>query len=184
MTAASRRVDDDWAAIVYDLDGTLVDLAVDWDEVTTAAIAAFADRGIDAEGGLWGLLERANVVDLRGRIEEVICDHEREGARYSSRLPLADGLAEESRPVGVCSLNCEEACRIALEIHGLDPHVDAVVGRRSVENHKPHPEPLLTTVERLGATPETTMFVGDTDRDAITAERAGTGFVYVRDLIE
>ena len=184
MTAEARRVDDDWAAIVYDLDGTLVDLAVDWNEVTAAAVAAFADRGIDADGGLWDLLERANRVDLRGRIEEVICEHEREGARDSSRLPLADGLAGESRPVGVCSLNCEEACRIALEKHGLDPYVDAVVGRRSVGKHKPHPEPLLTTVERLGATPETTMFVGDTDRDAITAERAGTGFVYVRDLID
>ena len=183
MTVEPRRVDDDWAAIVYDLDGTLVDLAVDWNEVTAAAIAAFADNGIDADGGLWNLLERADAVDLSGRIEEVICDHEREGARASSRLPLADGIVEESRPVGVCSLNCEEACRIALERHELDPHVDAVIGRRSVENHKPDPEPLLTTIDRLGATPETTVFVGDTDRDAITAERAGTGFVYVRDLV-
>jgi phosphoglycolate phosphatase len=183
MTAEVRRVDDDWEAIVYDLDGTLVDLAVDWDEVATAAVAAFADRGIDAEGGLWDLLDRASQADIRGRIEEVICDHERDGARDSARLPLADQVAEEHRSVGVCSLNCEQACRIALEEHDLEPHVDAVVGRRSVDNHKPHPEPLLTTVERLGATPETTVFVGDTDRDAITAERAGTGFVYVRDLV-
>jgi phosphoglycolate phosphatase len=183
MTAEARRVDDDWAAIVYDLDGTLVDLAVDWDEVATAAVAAFAENGIDVDGGLWELLDRASRADIRGRIEEVICEHEREGARDSARLALADELADESRPVGVCSLNCEEACRIALERHELEPYVDAVVGRRSVDNYKPHPEPLLTTVERLGATPETTVFVGDTDRDAITAERAGTGFVYVRDLV-
>lgn len=181
MTAESRRLADG-EAVVYDLDGTLVDLAVDWDAVAAAVSATLAEHGIDANGTLWKLLERASEVGLRGRVEGVIADHERQGARDSTRLPIVDRAIEDPRPIGVCSLNCEAACRIALETHGLDARVDAVVGRDSVATAKPDPEPLLATVEELGTTPDRTVFVGDTDRDARTAERAGTGFVHVRDL--
>jgi HAD superfamily hydrolase (TIGR01509 family) len=57
-----------------------------------------------------------------------------------------------------------------------------IVGRDSVATEKPHPEPLLTTVEGLGAAPERTLFVGDSERDEKTARRAGTDYVYVREL--
>lgn len=177
-----RRIDEGWEAIVYDLDGTIVDLAVNWDEVATAVVQMFGERGVDTSGDLWTLLDRATRVDLRGNVEEIISEYEREGARYSKRLALADQLLEEDRPVAVCSLNCEEACRIALGIHGLDRHVDAVIGRDSVPKPKPDPGPLEAAAKALGVPLDRTMFVGDTDRDAITAERAGTGFLYVRDL--
>lgn len=184
MSDGPRRIDDGWEAIVYDLDGTLVDLAVDWDEVATAVIGTFATRGVDTSGNLWDLLERASKVDLRGQVEEIISEYERGGAHRSERLPLADQVVEEDRPVAVCSLNCEEACRIALEKHGLETHVDAVIGRDSVAKPKPDPGPLEAATEALDTPLDRTMFVGDTDRDAITAERAGTGFLYVRDLCQ
>lgn len=178
-----RRIDEGWEAIIYDLDGTLVDLAVNWDEVATAVVQMFGKRGIDTSGNLWDLLDRASNVDLRGHVEEIISEYECEGAHYSERLALADQLVSEDRPVAVCSLNCEEACRIALRKHGLDSHVDAVIGRDTVEKPKPDPGPLEAAAAALDIAPEKTMFVGDTDRDAITAERAGTGFLYVRDLL-
>ena len=177
-----RRINEGWEAIIYDLDGTLVDLAVDWDEVATAVVQMFGKRGIDTSGNLWDLLDRASKVDLRGNVEEIISEYEREGARYSERLALADQVVQEERPVGVCSLNCEEACWIALREHNLEEHVEAVIGRDSVAKPKPDPGPLEAAAAALGAPLERTMFVGDTDRDAITAERAGTGFLYVRDL--
>lgn len=183
MTETPRRIDDGWEAIIYDLDGTLVDLAVDWDEVATAVVETFARRGIDTSGNLWDLLERASTVDLRGHVEGIISEYEREGARHSVRLALADQVVEEDRPVGVCSLNCEEACRIALDTHDLESHVSTVIGRDSVAKPKPDPSPLEAAANALEVAPEKTMFVGDTDRDAITAERAGTGFLYVRDLV-
>ncbi len=182
MMDEPRRIDDGWEAIIYDLDGTIVELAVDWDEVATAVVQMFAERGVDTSGSLWDLLERASRVDLRGRVEEIISEHEREGAHRSKRLALADQIIEEDRPVAICSLNSEAACRIALERYGLEEHVDAVIGRDSVERPKPDPEPLVAAAEALGVPLHRTMFVGDTDRDAITAERAGTGFLYVRDL--
>jgi phosphoglycolate phosphatase len=164
-------------AVVYDLDGTLVRLAVDWEAATSDAVAAFADTGADAaDADLWGLLETAPEYGLAAELESILADHERRGAERAVRLPHADRVAESSVPVGVCSLNAESACRLALDRHDLLDHVDAVVGRDSVATHKPDPEPLLTTIDRLGAEPSSALFVGDSERDAVTAERAGVAF--------
>jgi phosphoglycolate phosphatase len=172
-------VTDSYEAVVYDLDGTLVRLDVDWDAVRGAVATRLREEGRSVDGdSLWTLLER----QAGSLVGETIAEHERAGARTSERLPLADELPL-SVPVAVCSLNAESACRVALERHGLDSHVDAVVGRDTVETYKPDPEPLLHAVGELAATPERTLFVGDTDRDARTAERAGVPFEFASDRL-
>ena len=172
----------DYDAVVYDLDGTLVELEVDWDAVETAVRERYAEADATPPGtDLWDLLEAVVEVDLTDVVEETIAAFEREGARNSRRLPHAEELLEREIPVGVCSLNCEAACRLALEEHGLRETVEAVVGRDTVTNSKPHPEPLLEAVSALGVDPERTLFVGDSARDERTARRAGTDFEYVGD---
>ena len=168
-----------YEAVVFDLDGTLVDLAVDWDAAATDAVALFERNGHDASGaGLWGLLERADDAGLRSELEAVLADHETRGAAASTRLPHADHLPL-SMPTGVCSLNCEAACRTALDRHDLTPHVGAVVGRDSVATYKPDPEPLVATLSDMDADPDRALFVGDSERDAVTARRAGVDFRWV-----
>ncbi|WP_368409311.1 HAD family hydrolase [Halomarina litorea] len=169
---------DDYDAVVYDLDGTLVRLAVDWDAVARDVSEVLEARGVDAPRDLWEMLERSDETGHRAAVEEAIAAHETEGARNSERLAHADGVPH-GMPVGVCSLNCEAACRIALETHGLTEAVSVVVGRDSVGTEKPDPEPLLAAVRELGVAPERTLFVGDSERDEVTAERAGTAFRYV-----
>lgn len=173
-------MDHSYASVVYDLDGTVVRLAVDWAAVATDVIDVYDSVGVDATGAdLWGLLERADDHGIADEVEATISRHERQGARESGRLTLADELLDQAVPVGVCSLNCEEACRIALETHGLADAVDAVVGRDTVETHKPHPEPLLETVSGLGVEPAEALFIGDSLRDGTTADRAGVDFRFV-----
>ncbi len=165
--------------VVYDLDGTLVRLNVDWEQATVDTVSALQSRGIDADGqSLWDLLARSQAEGFEALVENVLSEHERAGARTADLLTLADDLPL-SVPTGVCSLNCESACYIALERYGLDTHVDAVVGRDTVLTHKPHPEPLLDTIDRLAVSPDRALFIGDSKRDAITAERAGVEFRYV-----
>ncbi len=172
----------EYDAVVYDLDGTLVSLDVDWGAVAVDVLEVYTRAAIEPPGtDLWELLESATDAGLADEVEGTIAAHEREGARTSERLAHADELVERTVPVGVCSLNCEDACRIALDEHGLLEAVDAVVGRDTVKNSKPHPEPLLETISELGADPERTLFVGDSARDERTAERAGTAFRYVGD---
>ena len=178
MTAISDA--DEFDAVVYDLDGTLVDLAVDWDLVAREASEVFRDAGVDASDvDLWAMLDLADEHGLRDAVESVIGGHERDGARDSTRLSLADGVADHTGAVGVCSLNCEAAVRDALDLHSLADHVDAVVGRDSVATRKPDPEPLLETLRRLGVDPEEALFVGDSPGDEQTADAAGVAFRYV-----
>jgi phosphoglycolate phosphatase len=169
------------AAIVYDLDGTLVRLLVDWQSLEAELAALLEDAGIDDPGGdVWSRYEVAGEYGLRSEADELITAREVAGASESVRLPAADLVATHDVPVGVCSLNSERACRIALSEQGLADHVQAVVGRGSVATLKPDPEPLLTVCEALGVAPEATLFVGDSESDAETASRAGTMFRYVQ----
>ncbi len=179
-------------AVVYDLDGTLVELAVDWGAAAESVLDVYAEHAVKPPTEeLWGLLEAAEGYGIGDPVEEAIALHERAGARDSTLLPLGRRLIEgagdrpSTPPAGVCSLNCEEACRIAVATHGLGDALDAdaIVGRDTVETHKPEPESLLAAVERLGATPEDALFVGDSARDAEAAERAGVAYAWAADLI-
>ncbi|GAB3027183.1 HAD family hydrolase [Natronobiforma cellulositropha] len=172
--------DASYDAVVYDLDGTLVHLDVDWGAVASDVLGVYESAAVDVPSrDLWDLLLAAPEYGLADPVEAAIAAHERDGARTATRLATADDVATQSVPVGVCSLNCEAACRIALESHGLLTAVETVVGRDTVETQKPDPEPLLAAVDGLEATPERALFVGDTRRDKLTADRAGTAFAYV-----
>ncbi|MCL9813858.1 HAD family hydrolase [Natranaeroarchaeum aerophilus] len=177
-------LDDQYDAVVYDLDGTLVRLDVDWGAVTRDVRAVYTNHGIDdADGGLWDLYLAADTYDIADEVEDTISEHERNGASSSTRLPLADGVAAHSVPVGVCSLNAEGPVRLALESHGLSTKIDAVIGRDSVPEQKPDPGPLLTTVENLPGTVDEPVFVGDSPRDRTAAERAGIAYRGVGSLL-
>lgn len=171
---------DDYEAVVYDLDGTLVDLIVDWETLAADLSARLREVGVDPDRlRAWDLLTAGEEAGIGEELDAMIAERERGGARRSERRPLADEVPTVDRPVAVCSLNCEAACHIALETHDLAPAVDAVVGRDSVETRKPDPEPLLAAVRALDADPDEAVFVGDSERDAVTAERAGTAFRWV-----
>ncbi|MEY7848191.1 HAD family hydrolase [Natrarchaeobius sp. A-rgal3] len=170
----------EYDAVIYDLDGTLVDLDVDWATVTTDVVAVYDAADVEPRGSdLWELLSGADEFGLAADVESVVASHEREGAPTSPRLHHADELETRTVPVGVCSLNSEAACRIALEEQDLDGAVETVVGRDTVETQKPDPEPLLAAVDDLEASPGRALFVGDSPRDELTAKRAGTAFEYV-----
>ena len=170
-----------YEGVVYDLDGTLVDLAVDWGAVAADVEAVYEAAGVGPGGrSLWDLLGAAREHGLFDRVNDAIADHEREGARRSGRLPTADELVSLDRPAAVCSLNCEAACAVALETHGLSDHVERVVGRDTVDTWKPAPESLLAAVDALGVDPSRAVFVGDSPRDREAAERAGVDYVDVR----
>lgn len=167
-------------AVVWDLDGTLVHLAVDWDDVADDVIETLDAHGVDAGGmDLWAMLDLADEENVRDEVEAVIADYESVGARESERLSHADALGANGAAEGVCSLNCEDACHAALDTHGLTEHIDAVVGRDSVATRKPDPKPLLETIDRIGADPDSTVFVGDSLSDEKAAQRAGVEFLYV-----
>ena len=163
-------------AVVFDLDGTLVRLVVDWGAVADSVASTLRERGIEPPEDLWGMVETADEHGASEAVEAVIAEYEREGARNSERLPAADTIP--ARPTAVCSLNCEDACRIAIAQHDIGG-ITAVVGRDTVATKKPDPEPLLEAIRRIDADPKTSLFVGDSPQDEQAAERAGVDYVDV-----
>lgn len=175
---------DEWDGIVFDFDGTLVKLIVDWPAVETELASTLADAGMKTAGATcWELLSEARDQGRQELAESVLAPREITGARVSERLPLAADVPSMSGPVAVCSLNCEAACRTGLEVHELTDEVDAVVGRDTLDVWKPDPAPLLESIDRLGIEPANALFIGDSPRDRRTAERANVDFRWVRDAI-
>ena len=175
---------DEWDGIVFDFDGTLVELAVDWPAVEAELATTLADAGVGTAGAsCWELLSEARDLGRQELAESVLAPREITGARESERLPLAGDVPSISGPVAVCSLNCEAACRMGLQVHELTDEVDAVVGRDTLDVWKPDPAPLLESIERLGIEPANALFIGDSPRDRRTAVRAEVDFRWVRDAI-
>lgn len=168
---------DEYEAVVYDLDGTLVRLDVDWEAVRQGLGDLLEAEGVDpAPFETWELLTAAEEAGIGDEAHEFISEHERRGAEISRRLPVADELADIDVPVGVCSLNCEDACYIALDEHGLTEYVDVVAGRETTPARKPDPRSLQWVLDELDVEASETLFVGDSDSDEVTADRVGTLF--------
>ncbi|MCD2199844.1 HAD-IA family hydrolase [Halobacterium sp. KA-4] len=167
----------DYEAVVYDLDGTLVRLAVDWAVVEREVAARLREAGVDPSAyDMWEMLDAAEDAGIGSDVHDLIASHERDGATRAERLPGADELAGLDVPAAVCSLNAEDACRTALERHDLLDSFRVVAGRDTVPARKPDPRALTWVLDELGVAPENALFVGDSASDEVTAERAGTSF--------
>lgn len=184
MTSAIR-------AVLFDLDGTLLDTAPD--------LAAAANRML-AEIGRPALPE-AQVRDYIGKgvanlvarsLEATGGADERQGAEAMAvfeRHYLA-GIADRSVPyegveTGLAALakagiamGCvtNKAARFTeplLERTGLRSYFEVVVSGDTVARKKPHPDPVLHAAAALGVAPAETLFVGDSLNDVQSARAAG-----------
>lgn len=62
-------------------------------------------------------------------------------------------------------------------LHG---HFGAIVSYGDTEQHKPHPEPVLLALRKLGVSARETVFVGDGEVDSQAARAAGVSFIAFR----
>jgi len=61
-----------------------------------------------------------------------------------------------------------------MELCGIVSHFDAIVTPEDVSEPKPHPEPVLCALRRLGVRPDEALFVGDSPHDIAAGQAAGT----------
>lgn len=180
----------DHAMTIFDLDGTLVHLRVDW-EAFRARCAAFLDEEVLPGGpdrpATWTLArlrERGDEAAIE-RLLEVLRSFELAGAIASETIPAGTDAfhrARDGRPLAVVTNNTRPAAQEALRRHGLRPHVDMLVALEDVDEHKPAPEGLERVLDAYDVPSSEVLFVGDGDKDATAAEGAGVEFVDVRDL--
>ncbi|SFQ44725.1 haloacid dehalogenase superfamily, subfamily IA, variant 3 with third motif having DD or ED/haloacid dehalogenase superfamily, subfamily IA, variant 1 with third motif having Dx(3-4)D or Dx(3-4)E [Amycolatopsis arida] len=158
--------------VVFDFDGTLFHLPVDW-------AALRHDLGIDERARIGDLLQRAMDEGDTATLA-VVDEHERAAARAGEFTPGSpDCLAalRERCRVAVLTRNTRDAVRIALGRHADDL---LVVGREDVRRLKPDPEGLHAVLARFGAEPGEAALVGDTHHDVRAAAAAGARSVVVR----
>ena len=67
-----------------------------------------------------------------------------------------------------------------LERFGLNPYFDLVVTSLDVQHPKPHPESVNKILSYLDITPDEACYIGDSDVDRETSERAGVLFIAYR----
>ena len=176
-------------ALVFDLDGTLVETAADLHLVLAEVLAetGYEAPSLPAVRAMIGdgarvLIERAlaalgapaepSVVDrlfdrFRDRYAEVPC-------RLSEPYPFAAELLAQQRVagyrLGLCTNKPQGATDGLLRALGFDGLFDAVIGGDVLPGiRKPHPGHLAAVLERLGVPPQAAVMIGDSGNDLRTA---------------
>ena len=185
-------------AIVFDLDGTLVDSAP---EIATALNSSMAEIGQPpfalAEvqtfigGGAKVALQRA--LAARGTdLDEAVFDammasfykvyaevSEAGNGLYPGVHETLTELRRRGMPLGVCTNKAEHITAIALRALGIAPFFTAVIGARDDLPRKPAPDMLMAALATLGARPADALLVGDSRSDAGAARAAGCPVIAV-----
>jgi HAD superfamily hydrolase (TIGR01509 family) len=152
-------------AVVFDLDGVILDSEQVWDEVREELARERGGTWTDqAQRDMMGMSSTEwsrymhdvlGVPDPPDEISREVV--QRMLDRYSERLPLIDGAAEAVRrladrwPLGLASSSNREIIDRALEVSGLAPLFVATVSSEEVAHGKPAPDVYLEAARRLGA---------------------------------
>jgi pyrophosphatase PpaX len=95
-------------------------------------------------------------------------------------VAAAETLREQGRRLGIVTAKRHLTVGLAFQaLPELVPLFDVVIGAEDTQRHKPHPEPLLVALERLGERPEHAAYVGDSPFDVQAAKAAGVAAVAV-----
>jgi len=175
-------------AVLFDLDGTLLDSAPD---MVAAIDAMRASRGRPpmalaalrphvSKGGL--AMIRAAFPDIdddeRKRwLPEFLDHYERELGRHSE---LFDGVGAMLSALeaggcvwGIVTNKPEYLARQIMPVLGWQERCAVLIGGDTLAERKPHPLPLLVAAQRIGVAPQDCIYVGDDERDIIAARAAG-----------
>jgi HAD superfamily hydrolase (TIGR01509 family) len=185
------------AAVLWDMDGTLVDTEPFWVDAEFALIAE--------HGGVWderhaaelvgnSLIESARYIRRHSGIDlepEMIVENliDRVVERVRGEIPWRPGAHElltELGDLGVpCALVTMSYRRLAHEVvAALPPRTfAAVVAGDDVTHSKPHPEPYLLAARRLGVPPEDCIAIEDSPPGLASAVAAGVPTLGVEYLV-
>ncbi|MFT4081782.1 MAG: HAD family hydrolase [Nocardioides sp.] len=193
------------AAILFDIDGTLVDStyhhAVAWHraftQVARVAQVAPGRQGMDVPP-LWRLhraigmggdrlvgevagerAERDHGDDLRATWRTEYLDLHAEVRPLPGAADLVHRLAADGLTVALASSGDPQFAREAVDLLGIARDVTALLTSDDVDSSKPAPDLIQQTLGRLGDV-ERALFVGDTVYDVESASRAGIGCLALR----
>ncbi len=173
--------------IIFDLDGTLVDSSPDIRTAINFAVGPYGARPVSVEltrelvgEGITRLMEKViEIQSLQVGAEPLV---ERFLSYYSKHLveltSVYDGVQETLAKLSgyrkaIVSNKREDLSRRSLEVLGLAPHFDLVVGSETAPAKKPSPAPIYYVLDKLGLRPADAVIVGDSTYDIEAGRSAG-----------
>lgn len=190
-------------AVVFDLDGTLVDSRIDYERMAGMIREVLSAEGVPEEHltdrrkiyqiirGGDGVLAKIGV-DPKKRpginleMERIMNQIELEGAHLSKPMRNAEktlrALKRRGLGIGIATRGCREYATESMKLTGLHSYVDKCLARDEVPYPKPDPRHLLDVLAYLGVKPAEALYIGDTSTDLETANAANIKFIgYKRD---
>ncbi len=180
-------------AIIFDLDGTLIDSVPDLARCTNLALAQSGFRrqlsmveAISYIGlGVDRLIKRAITGEMWGEPDTDVFEQVKQAFSECYRSQYADHsslypnvwsslqvLQKRNIPLGIVTNKPIIYTDLILKTFDLTDFFGVVIGGDSTAEKKPHSLPLLTAMDVLNVKPETCWFVGDSEVDVKTAEQA------------
>jgi HAD superfamily hydrolase (TIGR01509 family) len=180
-------------AVVFDLDGVLLDTEQVWDEVREAYVRERGGRydasiqrammGMSSHEWSRFLHDAAGVPDAPDEVNAEVLRRMIE--RYREALPLVPGAGEAVErlaarwPLGLASSSNRPLIDAALELSGLQRFFRATVSSEEVARGKPAPDVYLEAAARLGAGAERCAAVEDSHSGIRSAKAAGMRVVAI-----
>ncbi|WP_229819867.1 HAD family hydrolase [Streptomyces abikoensis] len=176
-------------AVIFDLDGTLVDSEPNYFEASRAVLAHHGVRAFGWDDHLRfvgiGTLETLETLRRENRldvpVDELLAELNRAylelaGTRtetFPRMRTYVERLYGAGVPLAVASGSSRRIIRTVLECVGLTDRFAAVVSAEEVPRGKPEPDVFLEAARRLGAEPRGCVVVEDAPPGAEAAHRAG-----------
>jgi pyrophosphatase PpaX len=179
-----------YPTVLFDLDGTLIDsgeiiLSSFRHATQTVLEREIPDEVLAAAVGGSNIYEQMRAFDEE-RAEELVRVYREHNEPLHDDLVAFEGIERvlerlkgEGRQLGIVTAKRRRTVDLAFAILPLERYFDAVVTAEHTEHHKPHPEPVLTALERLGSKPAAAAFVGDSPFDMGAGKAAGVFTVAV-----
>ncbi len=181
-------------AIVFDLDGTLIDSAPDLHAIANRVLASNGAQPINLPQARDFIGNGAGVFVSRMMAASGLGDdatrHTQMLAQFSELYKTAtdlsvlypgviatlDALKGAGYQLGLCTNKPIEPTNTVLQHFGLTDYFSAVTGGDTLPQTKPDPAPLLHVFEQLGQPGAARLYIGDSEVDAATAQNANTAF--------
>jgi len=178
------------SAILFDLDGTLIDTI---ELILSSARFAFQGwhRGVPTDAEWVRGIGTPLVQQLRAYTQDdaelaTLLDryrhhqrehHDRMTRCYADVPEVVERLSREGYRLAIVTSKATPIAHQSLAHVGLDAYFQTVVGYEDTARHKPHPEPVLQALTRLGVTTDDSVFVGDSPHDIHAGRAAGVATV-------
>jgi pyrophosphatase PpaX len=179
-----------FGTVLFDLDGTLIDsgrlILSSFRHATRTVLGReIPDEVLMANVGGHGIHAQMREFDEE-LAEELVRVYREHNLGVYAGVALFPGIADvlerlraAERTLGVVTVKSRPTVELTFELLGLGDSFSVVVTGDDTDLHKPHPEPLLLALGRLGADAAEAVYVGDSPFDTRAAKAAGMTAVAV-----